>query len=326
VLAALALSALLFGAVYAALDLHWKYSTAGQDEVEEAQLARTLLQRIELDIRAAMYLKPETDADAQSSSSSTGGTGGSGGGGSGSGSGAGGGGASGGSGSGGGSSSSGSGASGSSGSTSSSSSTTITEVVDPTQAYGGSDSGILGDAQTLVLHVSRPRRNLNFMPQSTGTPMQSLTSDLQTVSYFLASNSGGTLQAAVASNGYVTATGERVAATGLARMAGDRLSLKMSDEKGDVASLAAHAQILAPEVVGLQFRYYDGYEWLPAWDSVAMSSLPRAIEIQIIIQSPKRANSTRKRLTGALQTAASRTFRLVVAVPIAKPFDPDLAL
>jgi hypothetical protein len=180
-----------------------------------------------------------------------------------------------------------------------------------------------------VIHVSRPRRDLNFSAQLNGSSQQSRTSDMQTVSYFLAGNGGSGLHAAVASQGMVTPAGVRVPAAGLARLAGDRFALKMSDEKGDVAALASQAQILAPEVTLLQFRYFDGAEWLSSWDSVALNeaaqsgttqsaaiqpTLPRAVEIQIGLLPRQSPSHRRVQLSG--QTAAPHIFRLVVAIPI----------
>ena len=39
-----------------------------------------------------------------------------------------------------------------------------------------------------------------------------------------------------------------------------------ADESGEVEQLADHSQLLAPEVSSLQFRYFDGTDWLEVWD------------------------------------------------------------
>ncbi len=59
VLLASGLSVLLLFAVYGALDLHWRYSTAGQDEVERSQLARALFGKMSHDIRAVVFHLPD---------------------------------------------------------------------------------------------------------------------------------------------------------------------------------------------------------------------------------------------------------------------------
>src|SRR5436190_5042341 len=55
VLVAVSLSTALIWAVYMALDLHWQYTTAGQDEVQRLQLVRAVFARMERDLRSTMY-------------------------------------------------------------------------------------------------------------------------------------------------------------------------------------------------------------------------------------------------------------------------------
>lgn len=55
VLVAVALSAVLLTAVAGAIDLHRKYSSAGQECVEQDQLGRAILRDVEADVRALVY-------------------------------------------------------------------------------------------------------------------------------------------------------------------------------------------------------------------------------------------------------------------------------
>jgi len=41
---------------------------------------------------------------------------------------------------------------------------------------------------------------------------------------------------------------------------------------------------LAEQVVGLNFRYYDGKEWLDQWSALDRKKLPKAVEIEIIFK------------------------------------------
>ncbi len=43
--------------------------------------------------------------------------------------------------------------------------------------------------------------------------------------------------------------------------------------------------LLAPEVVGMEFRYFDGSVWTSQWDSIAKESLPVAVEVRMQIES-----------------------------------------
>ena len=287
VLIAMAVSLLLLGAVYAALDLHWKYSSAGRDEVERAQLVRAIFQRMELDIRSVVY-PPPTASDASQmagSGASTGGTSGS---------------------TTGQTTPSGAGTAGTAGSagtagtastaSTATGSTTTSTAADSTEALTQSTVGVLGDSQTLMLHVSRPARHLDYGAVIDGQSSQQRSSDLLSVAYFVATSGGSGLQGLVGSRLGGGATGT---ARGLARLEGDRLMMNLADEQGNLDALAARTELLAPEVTVVQFLYFDGAEWLTDWDSTAVGGLPRAIRVEMLIQQ--------------------QVYSLVIAVPLAKP-------
>ena len=59
---------------------------------------------------------------------------------------------------------------------------------------------------------------------------------------------------------------------------------------------------LAEGIDGLNFRYYDGEEWVDDWDSKAKGGLPKAIEIVLLVRDP-----TRKRIA----------FSSIITVPMA---------
>jgi prepilin-type N-terminal cleavage/methylation domain-containing protein len=299
VLVALSLSVLLIGAVYSGLNLYWRYSTAGQADVERAQLARALLRRIELDVRTVMYRPPAPTASSASSGSqspssgSGGGSGGSGGSGSG-------GGASGGSGG----SSGGTSGSGSS-SSSSGSSSTSTDTTTPDDAYGTATTGLYGNATTLLMNVNKPGRERKAAALMAAGNPQTRVSDLATVVYFVGGTAGGALQQATTM-------------PGLARLEGDRLALSMADQQSNTAAMAAATEILASEVIALRFMYYDGFYWRSDWDSKALGGLPKAIDVEMALR-PLPSNSR----SGAqsASTGTPNVYRLVIAIPLAKPMD-----
>lgn len=266
VLLALGLSLVLLAAVYGALDLYWSYSMAGQVEAERSQLARAILQKMAIDIRSVMYQTQEqatTSTDTISGSSST----------------------------------------TDDGSTGTDDGSTTITVEDPADAYTAQSVGVYGDATTLVLHISKPVRDAGFAPNSADEFFLPQSSDLQSVSYFLAGSGEGKLQQAV--NG-----------TGLARTQGDRLALNLADESGDVDSLAAQTQLLAPEINLLEFSYFDGIEWQASWDSTTMGGVPSAIGITIGFVDPDLSINPMLMRTASTST---NQFRLVVALPLADP-------
>jgi prepilin-type N-terminal cleavage/methylation domain-containing protein len=74
--------------------------------------------------------------------------------------------------------------------------------------------------------------------------------------------------------------------------------------------------LVAPEVIGAQFRYFDGAGWFEAWDSseigpdqVTPIGPPRAIEIVLLVQQPSARN--------ALVPREPKMYRHVVVIPTA---------
>jgi len=293
VLVALALSFLLISAVYAGLRMYWRYSMSGHEEVERALLARSLLRKIEMDVRTVMYraapAATTTDTSASGSGSSgSSSTGGSTSGGSSSGS-------SGSSGTG----SSGSGGSGSSGSSGSGSSSSSSDTTAVTDLYNTSNTGLFGTATTLLMHCSKPGHEQLATSLAMLGNMQARSSDLATVAYFVSGTTTGNLQHAVTT-------------PGLARLEGDRLALALADQQSNIAVLAARTQILAPEVAAIRFLYFDGFRWLPDWDSNTLGGLPKAIDVTMQLRPTSPASTL------------PNVYHLLIAIPLAKPVDTSL--
>lgn len=63
VVLALGLTVVLMAAIYGALNIYWRFSSAGREQMERAQLARTLLAKIAADIRSVVYTEPPPAVD-----------------------------------------------------------------------------------------------------------------------------------------------------------------------------------------------------------------------------------------------------------------------
>lgn len=71
VLLALTLSVVLLAGIFAAMDQSWKLTVSGREEMERSQLARALLRKMSLDIRAIAYVPPVvSDSDEATSNTS----------------------------------------------------------------------------------------------------------------------------------------------------------------------------------------------------------------------------------------------------------------
>ncbi len=159
---------------------------------------------------------------------------------------------------------------------------------------------------TLLMHVSKPghEQRAAMLAATGNTTMR--TSDLATVAYFIGGSATGTLQQAVGQ-------------PGLARLEGDRLALAMADSQSSTALLVANTEILAPEVDAIKFTYFDGFQWRYDWDSNLFGGMPKAIEVLVELR-PLPSHSSGGR-AGASTSSTPNVYRLLIAIPLAKPID-----
>lgn len=292
VLLAMAISLLLLGALYVAMNIQLRNEQVGRDVVEESGLARAVLNRLDRDITSSLGpLNPSLVSASTSSSSSgasstattgttsatTGSSGGTGG-------------------------SSGGGSGGGSGSSGPSSSTTF-------------NIGVNGDSTSLTIYSIRAIRNFTtngfttdpnaatpltdgsspIAGSSAGDGQQIPHTDVRRISYELGSGDQAGLlrQESIVLAAYDLSTGQYVA----------------EDSTADV-----QPQVIADEVDSLSFRYYDPQSgWVDSWPQAASAydgttpvGPPMAIEITIHITSPDKF--------GGGDAESGRTYRHVVSI------------
>jgi prepilin-type N-terminal cleavage/methylation domain-containing protein len=251
---ALSVGVLLLAALYVAVDVQLRHARAGRNIVEQATLARSLLNRMDADITAAAALVDPERFRAGNNSSSSGGSssastspsnsnssaGNSGNTGSNSGS------------------SSGSSVSGGGGSTAGGSASINDAISLPLS--------VQGDSTSLNLFVSRvPREAIPSDPNAT----PQIVSDLRRVSWWLPSGGLARQEITVATS----------------QDALDNLPPGIPDEE---------SFIIASEVKNIQFQYFDGSDWQDSWDctspgadGVTPIGPPLAIAITIEIANPQ---------------------------------------
>lgn len=253
VLIATVLSVLLMSAVYASINLYWKYSTSGRDEIERSQIARAVLRKIELDLRSIVFVKPPATDAVAATSTDTG---------------------------------------------SSTTSDTTVVLATPDEAATSSTSGLCGNQTTLMLYVNKPQRDIAFNPLADSQSAQTRSSDLRSVGYFISGSGGGALQG-------------MLGVPGLARLEGDRLAMAEADQQANYSALAGQTQLLAPEVIAIQFHYFDGMTWRYNWDSTVFAGVPKAVEV-VITMGP------------TVTLPSPQNYRLVVALPVGKPINTTM--
>lgn len=268
VILAIGLTSLLLAAIYSALDLYWKYTTIGQQQVERAQIARAVFQKFSQDLHSVTYMQKAAEEEEESPSDSS----------------------------------------------ETESEEVVIEVTNPDEAYTNGNIGVFGDAQSLVLHISRPGRQPLFV--SSHGSSSAMQSDLLSVSYFLAIAGAEGLQGAVGDQYRSTATTGQ-STQGLARLEGDRLAMSMADGSADIQALAQQSQLLAAEISSLQFQYFDGSDWLEVWDSIEYGTVPQAIKVTIGFQNENIEGL--EKIANDKINGFENKFSMVIALPLALP-------
>jgi prepilin-type N-terminal cleavage/methylation domain-containing protein len=333
---AVALAATLLAMVGTAINLYLSRTDNGRTRVEEAQLARSVLTMIADDIRAAsVYQKQDTAAIAQLMAAGTpfdvddidkaremtGGTSAPGGltavaklsalssGSSGSGG------------------SSSTGASSTGGATSGGSST---EESDQTMPLGlsGTANDVYVDVTrmprqeemfgTVTGYVNAPSGVTSSQPSSAGGTTTAAgdvnpPSDLKSVHYYV--RQGNAVEAGSAATTSL-APDAQAAAGGLVRQEIPRNQRVFAETSGDNGVLSSGMALIAPEVVQIQFRYFDGSQLVDEWDMRTMNKLPVAIEVCIWVRPEAADSAAAYSSTGVVSGA--HVYRQVVNLPMSR--------
>lgn len=363
---AIGLMTMLMAGLYSALNIYYKLRTDSHDEIERMQIARTLLRQMSRDVQSVVFEEQKaaeeesTDSSSSSSSgssssgsgtsgtsttgsSSSGSSSGSGTtGGSTSGSGAAGGSGSGSTGTSSGSGSTGSGSSGSgtsgsgttgtstagtsttgsSSSTSTTSSTETTATADPAASMLAYTNGLVGTATDLLLYVNRPDRDLNYISSQELSAFSDRSGDLMIVRYFVAESGAGGLASEIADR---EGLGGDSGPVGLVRMTGDLYGLSVAINESEEQSQISAAQVQCREVSQIRFQYFDGSQWLQEWDSTQLNMMPQAVEITLTLRTRLPADSLNEDTADPYRLGET-THRMVVNLPVAKPFVAETAL
>lgn len=287
------------------------FATRGED-IRRIQLARSILNMIAEDLRSVVTVQQYDASVLQQQMGSA----------------AGGGSAAGAAGAGGGSASGGglgAGPATSAGSTGSGSAGSEAAKADPSAAQSlVREPGLYGSQYELTLDVSRlPRPDEYFPPQGSmiSPTLTDVPGDIKNVSYFVQSpNAMGVQDSLDAFNDATAVTsGMR---SGLVRRQLDRAILAYAEEMADSTRLMRTGELIAPEVVSLEFAYFDGVQWTYTWDS-STQSLPWLIQVSLGIQSASgeakaelEAGVSLSALTYDQQIAYGiQVYELIVAIP-----------
>ncbi len=266
VILALVLAALVLALLGAAIRICVMSFDVGRTEVEEAELARGIFSRIAADLQAAVRIEAQdvstiesmaeqsAEFDIESLDDPTLGGLGS--------------------------------LDDSGGSSSSSDSSDIAGAVEPPPAPGL--YGNQFELQVDVSHIPRPDEFQVLLSEGSDDALVDRVSDIKTVAYYLQAG-----QRVGASSGSATGlAADATLAAGLVRRQLDRATGLWAVDTGNAALLASQTKLLAPEVSGIEFSYFDGLEWLTQWDTSELGGLPMAVKVRVWIRPREQPNET----------------------------------
>ncbi|PHS14006.1 MAG: hypothetical protein COA78_06400 [Blastopirellula sp.] len=197
----------------------------------------------------------------------------------------------------------------------------VSSVLPPTTV------GIYGNSTELQVDISRLPRIDEYTAQYSSIRdlgIEDIPSDVKTVTYFLLSPGMTTMN-----HGEVGENPDETNQMGLVRRVLDRAVTQWAINNGDVQELDATAEVIAPEVSMLMFRYFDGYQWNDEWDSEELGGLPLAIDVVIAIRPLELTyeevieSSDQVLEYDAMSNGSNMIYRRLVRIPIAFPIDQE---
>jgi hypothetical protein len=171
--------------------------------------------------------------------------------------------------------------------------------------------GLIGAETSIQVDLSRlPRlEEYQAMMDVTVGNLEDIPSDLKTVAYFVqdADTIGG-VQDQLESVGDSSPNSGGTVNGGLIRRSLDRSATTYAASTSGLTTLGQSGDLLAPEVSSISFQYYDGTSWLTYWNSDDQGQLPYAVKVQLTMAD-----------ASSIEEGATRVFSHVVRLPMARP-------
>ncbi len=185
--------------------------------------------------------------------------------------------------------------------------------------------GLYGNQYQLQMDISRLPRVEEYqrlMNLEDNFALTDIPSDVKTITYYVQGQDMVSMES-MAEELDVVEDDIRLI-NGLVRRNMDRAVTQFAADNGNTDALLNTGDVIAPEVVSIEFQYWDGLLWLPEWDSEVEESLPVAVEIRLYLKSA-RNNQSSSMLSAfsmgddmdELETGTTM-YRLVVRLPVGK--------
>jgi hypothetical protein len=200
---------------------------------------------------------------------------------------------------------------------------------------------LYGNRYELRVDVSRLPRPDQYVVSlaAAGDGPTDIPSEVKTVAYYLhtsASQQRSTVLADTALPADMASSSPNEPPRGLIRRAQSRIVTQWAAENGNLDTLRRNTELLAAEVTHLEFRYFDGTQWLDEWDTEEEGGLPVAVHIEIWVAPPDEIAAREEIDTASRFRADAREeelanvygqpYSLIVDLPVAEPTtDEDAA-
>ncbi len=192
--------------------------------------------------------------------------------------------------------------------------------------------GLYGNATEILIDVSRLPRVDEYeqmlLSEASGL-VQDIPSDVKSVAYYVSARSAGLRSGNSASSspaGATEARGGQEPTGGLVRRSLDRAVTAWAAENGNTDDLEKSAQVLAPEVTAIRFRYFNGSKWFDEWNSDAYGGIPLAVQISLTLLSAPRRSATSRAITsfsGGDDDRVESRYLQIVHLPGAEPTETN---
>ena len=180
--------------------------------------------------------------------------------------------------------------------------------------------GLIGNQYQIQIDISRLPRLEEYaaMFDENAGNIDDIPSEIKTVSYFV--QPAGTVTG-------VSDPLEEVGGSanadeplgGLVRRSLDRFAATYAALNGSQSQIDQTGEILAPEVIGIEFQYFDGINWQLEWSSDQLEELPLAVRVDLTM-----ANAISiARGDDVDSEDAVRTFTHVIRLPMARPIEDE---
>jgi len=185
--------------------------------------------------------------------------------------------------------------------------------------------GLYGNQYQLQMDISRLPRVEEYqrlMSLEDNFALTDIPSDVKTVTYYVQGQDMIGMES-MAEELDVVEDDIRLI-NGLVRRYMDRAVTQFAADNGNTDALLNQGDVIAPEVVRIEFQYWDGLRMLSEWDSEVEKGLPVAVEIRLYLKSA-RNNQSSSMLSAfsmgddmdELETGTTM-YRLVVRLPVGK--------